>query len=231
MFPVVSVFEIARVFFGTLKGEEDGQGGTLPAQPYHLGVAYSAQGDESPIVELRRQIETVLMTDGFAVEFREMAKPAEWMHPARTAEIFVDGKKYGILAEARPDVAEALGIDRRVAIAEMNLTMLAALARTESIFSPIPPYPDAKRDLAFAVAERTTAAAIDTAVRKASKLLVAYDLFDVYRGKGVEEGQKSVAVHLTFRAADKTLETSEVDEEVNKIRRVLEKEFGATIRA
>ena len=105
----------------------------------------------------------------------------------------------------------------------MNLTMLAALERAESTFSPIPQYPDAKRDLAFTVAERTTAAALEEAIRKASKLLVEYDLFDVYRGKGIDEGQKSMAVHLSFRSLEKTLETSEVDEEVNKIRRVLEK--------
>ncbi len=230
-FPVVSVFEIARVFFGSIKGDEDGQGGILPAQPYHLGIAYSAQGDESPMVELRRQVETTLRTAGFDVTFRDMAKPGAWMHPSRAAEVLVDGKKHGILAEARPDVARALGIDRRVAIAEMNLTMLAALEQIPTVFSPIPQYPDAKRDLAFTVAERTTAAVLEHAVRKASKLLQAYELFDVYRGKGVEEGQKSMAVHMTFRSLGKTLEAQEVDEEMKKIRQMLEKEFSARVRS
>lgn len=230
-FPVVSVFEIARVFLGAVKGDEDGQGGTLPAQPYHFGIAYSAQGDESPMVELRRQVETTLRAAGFDVAFREMAEPVGWMHPSRAAEIFVGGKKYGMLAEARPDVAQTLGIDRRVAIVEMNLTMLAAIEKTPTVFSPIPQYPDAKRDLAFTVAERTTAAAIESAVRKALVLLVEYVLFDIYRGRGVEEGQKSMAVHLTFRSLEKTLGAQEVDEEINKIRRVLEKEFGAIMRS
>ena len=230
-FPVVSVFEIARVFFGAMKGDEDGQGGTLPAQPYHFGIAYSAQGDESPIVELRRQVETTLTTAGFDVTFREMVDPETWMHPSRAAEILVNGKKCGILAEARSDVAQALGIDRRIAIAEMNLTMLAAIERTSALFSPIPQYPDAKRDLAFTVVERTPAAALEQAVRKTSVLLVEYDLFDLYRGKGIEEGHKSMAVHMAFRSAQKTLQAEEVDEQMRKIRQVLEKEFGATIRA
>jgi len=81
------------------------------------------------------------------------------------------------------------------------------------------------------VAERTVAHALEQAVRKVSKLLQTYELFDVYRGKGVEEGQKSMAVHMTFRSLEKTLEAHEVDEEMRKIRQVLEKEFGATIRA
>ncbi|HLD20665.1 MAG TPA: phenylalanine--tRNA ligase subunit beta [Patescibacteria group bacterium] len=230
-FPVVSVFEIARVFFRATKGDEDGQGGTLPAQPYHFGVAYSAQGDEAPILELRRQIETALATAGFDVSFREMTELGAWMHPSRAAEVLVNGKKYGVLAEASPDTTDRLGIDRRVAIAEMNLTMLAALEQTPNVFSPIPQYPDAKRDIAFTVAERTVAHALEQAVRKVSKLLQTYELFDVYRGKGVEEGQKSMAVHMTFRSLEKTLEAHEVDEEMRKIRQVLEKEFGATIRA
>lgn len=248
-FSVVNVFEMARVFFGATKGDEDGHGGTLPAQPYHLGLAYSAQGDESPIIELRRMVETTLTQAGFQVSFREMKEPALWMHPSRAAEILVDGKKYGILAEAAPEVSGKLGIDRRVAIAEMNLSMLATslasdVAGHQLKFSPIPPFPDAKRDLAFTVAERTPAADLESAVRAASKLLVEYDLFDIYRGqpsphsglrpasKGViEEGRKSMAVHLTFRSLEKTLESKEVDAEIDKIRRVLEKEFGATMRS
>lgn len=230
-FPIVNVFEIARVFFGAQKGDEDGQKGILPAQPYHLATAYSAQGDDSPIIELRRIIETTLTLAGFQVSFREMKEPALWMHPARAAEVLVDGKKYGILAEATPEASEKFGIDRRVAIAEMDLSMLATLERKEAAFSPIPPFPDAKRDLAFTVAERTPAAGLEQAMRKVSKLLVQYDLFDLYRGKGVEEGHKSIAVHLTFRSLEKTLESKEVDEEIAKIRRVLEKEFGATMRS
>ena len=79
--------------------------------------------------------------------------------------------------------------------------------------------------------ERTPAAALEQAVRKTSVLLVEYDLFDLYRGKGIEEGHKSMAVHMAFRSAQKTLQAEEVDEQMRKIRQVLEKEFGATIRA
>ncbi|MCR4314270.1 MAG: phenylalanine--tRNA ligase subunit beta, partial [Candidatus Uhrbacteria bacterium] len=230
MVPVVSVFEIARVFLRGTKGDEDGQGGTLPTQPYHLAIAYSAQGDESPIIELRGIIEATLTRAGFGVSFSESQESGVWMHPTRSADIFVDGKKYGILAEATPEVTQTLGIDRRIAIVEINLSALAELQRKETTFTSIPPFPDAKRDLAFAVAERTPAAGLEEAVRTASTLLVGYALFDLYRGQGIEEGQKSMAVHLTFRSLERTLESKEVDEEMAKIRRVLEKEFGANIR-
>ncbi len=239
-FPSVSVFEIDRVFFGAAEGEEDGSsfatasedkhGNKLPAQPYHLGVAYSAQGDESPIVELRRQVESVLQDAGLNVTFCPMAEPVDWMHPTRSADILVDGKKYGILAEATPEVAAALGIDRRVAIAELNLSMLASLPSRLPAFASVPQFPDAKRDLAFVVDDATAYGEIERALRSASTLLVAIDLFDVYRGKGVGEGKKSVAVHLTLRADDHTLASIEADIEMAKLVRVIETQFGGTMR-
>lgn len=230
-FPTVSTFEIDRVFFGGIDGDEDGQGGTLPAQPYHLGVAYSAHGDESPVVELRRQVESVLSEAGLDVSFRPVKEPAAWMHPTRSADILVDGKKYGILAEALPEVATKLGIDRRVAIAEMNLSELAPRPRGPAAFAPIPQFPDAKRDLALVVEESVAYADLEAAARTASSLLVAVDLFDVYRGKGVPEGRKSVAVHLSLRSGERTLSTHEVDEEVSKILNALTSTFGAQMRA
>ena len=230
-FAVVNVFEISRVFLGSSKGDEDGQGGFLPLQPYHLGLAYSAQGDESPFLELRRTVEATLIQAGFKVAFQEMEKTVGWMHPARAAEIVIGGKKYGILAEVAPEVGARLGIDRRVAIAEINLSVLAQIHAEKPRFVPLPLFPDAKRDLAFTVADRTPAATIERAVRMSSSVLVEYDLFDVYTGKGVDAGQKSMAVHLTFRSSDKTLEATEVDVEIEKISRMLKKEFGATMRS
>jgi phenylalanyl-tRNA synthetase beta chain len=239
-FPTMSLFEIDRVFLKETKGDkgvkgkeedEEGEGGMLPEQPYHLACVYASQGDESPLTALRNTIEKTLRDQGFDVRFRPITNPPHWMHSGRSADILVSGKKYGVLAELASASATKLGIDRRVAALELNLTELASHPHSQKAFASIPTFPDAKRDVAFTVAERTTAAAIEHAVREASKLLVEYDLFDIYRGKGVEEGDKSMAVHLSFRSPDKTLESNEVDQEVGKIRRVLEKEFGAIIRA
>jgi phenylalanyl-tRNA synthetase beta chain len=218
--PVVSLFEIDRVFFGT--GEND--------QPYHLAIAYSAHGDESPFTRGRQLAETVLKDAGLVVSFGPITNQGAWMHPGRCADILIDGKKHGIIAEALPESTKAVGLDRRVAVAEMNLSVLAFLPRGLAAFTSIPQFPDAKRDLAFVVDNATAYGDIERAIKSASPLLVSLELFDVYRGKNVGEGKKSMAVHLTLRAADKTLSSEEADKEVAKIVKVLEKQFGATMR-
>ncbi len=219
--PTVSVFEIDRVFFGV--GEDE--------QPYHLAMAYSAAGDEKPFGTVRENVRVLLSSAGLDVSFGPVTNPGSWMHSGRSADILVNGKKFGIVAESLPEAAQSLGIDRRVAVAEMNLSMLAAVVATPKTFSPVPTFPSATRDLAFVVFDRAAYGDIETALRSASKLLVSVELFDVYRGKGVEDGKKSVAVHLSFSSPDRTLSSEEADREVAAIVAVLSKQFDATMRA
>lgn len=217
----VSIFEIDRVFHGV--GEEE--------QPYHLAMAYSTVGDERPFATVRENVRVLLSSAGLDVSFGPVTNPGSWMHPGRSADILVGGKKFGIVAESSPESAQSLGIDRRVAVAEMNLSMLSAVEATPKTFSAIPSFPSATRDVAFVVADRVAYGDIESALRSASKLLVSVELFDVYRGKGVEDGKKSVAVHLQFSSPDRTLSSEEADREVAAIVAVLSKQFDATMRA
>ncbi|NBS41723.1 phenylalanine--tRNA ligase subunit beta, partial [bacterium] len=137
----------------------------------------------------------------------------------------------GFVGEIAPAVGDAFGLDHRAAAFELNLDVVAALPATVASYHPVPTQPDAKRDLAFVVADRAAFADVERSLRGASSLIVDVELFDVYRGKGVEEGKKSLAVHLTLRAADRTLTSEEADAEVAKCVAVLGKEFGATMRA
>jgi phenylalanyl-tRNA synthetase beta chain len=230
-FPSVCAFEVERVFVGSRPGDEDGRGGALPAQPYHAGVAFSAQGDDVPFVELRRLVSAALLDAGVEASFRPSADPAAWMHPARAADIVVGGTKCGTLAEALPEVAARAGIDRRVAVAEMNVSELASRPSRLAAFSPLPSFPDAKRDVAFVVDDAAAYADVESAVRAASPLLASVELFDVYRGKGVGEGKKSMAIHLAFRSPDRTLSSDEADQELAKVVRAVETQFRGTIRA
>ena len=217
----VSIFEIDRVFIGV--GEDE--------QPYHLAMAYSAAGDEKPFATVRENVRVLLSSAGLDVSFGPITNPGSWMHPGRSADILVNGKKFGIVAESLPEASQSLGIDRRVAVAEMNLSELSLRPARLAAFAPIPQFPSATRDLAFVVADRVAYGDIETALRGASKLLVSVDLFDVYRGKGVEDGKKSVAVHLQFSSPDRTLSSQEADREVVAIVGVLQSRFDATMRA
>ncbi len=228
---IVSLFQIDRVFFGERAGEEDGEGGVLPDQPYHVSLAYSAQGDETPFVTARRMMETVLKEIGYTVTFGSMTHAESWMHGTRSADILVNGQKRGILAEVLPETAQALGIDRRVAVVELNLSVLVCEPPNIRTFSPLPQFPDVKRDLAFVVEDRLAYSDLDHALRANSSLLVDVELFDIYRGKGVEVGKKSVAVHLLLRAVDRTLSSDEADVELTRLIQVIESEFHGIIRS
>ena len=79
--------------------------------------------------------------------------------------------------------------------------------------------------------EAVTVGALEDAIRRGAKgLLKEVSLFDIYRGKGVPEGKKSVAFNLTLRADDRSLTAEEADEDVKSILELLEKELGAVLR-
>ncbi len=227
----ILVFHTDRVFLKDTSGEEDGGEGTLPAQPQHLALAYAARGEDQPFAEVRRIVMELLTCAGYEVEVRVPPAPFAWMHATRCAEILVEGVAIGSLAEVDPDVANTFGLERRTAIAELSLDLLVRVSATDRLYQTIPSYPDAKRDIACVVDESLVFGELELALRKASPLLVSLELFDVYRGKGIPEGKKSLAFHLTFRAADKTLSSEEADLERAKIVTVIEKNFGGTIRA
>ena len=107
---------------------------------------------------------------------------------------------------------------------------LIPFASTSKSFVQIPDFPSVKRDLAFVLDAHIEYRKIEEAITGAHELLEAVEVFDVYQGKGIEEGKKSMALHLSFRAPDRTLSSKEIDEVLSTIRDVLEKEFSVTIR-
>ncbi|MCL7973828.1 MAG: phenylalanine--tRNA ligase subunit beta [marine benthic group bacterium] len=99
-------------------------------------------------------------------------------------------------------------------------------------FEPLPQYPAVARDLAFTLASTVPASEVESAIRLAAPpLLSNLQLFDVYEGEGVEEGRRSLAWRLVFRAPDRTLTDGEVDEAMTAILRRLEADFDVRIRA
>ena len=88
-----------------------------------------------------------------------------------------------------------------------------------------------ERDIAVVCDEAVTVGALEECIRKGAKgLLKAVKLFDIYRGKGIAQGKKSVAFNLVLRADDRSLTSEEADADVKAILETLEKELGAVLR-
>ena len=98
-------------------------------------------------------------------------------------------------------------------------------------YVPLPRFPSVTRDIAVVCDEAVTVGALEKAIRKGAKgLLKEVSLFDIYRGKGIDEGKKSVAFNLVLRADDRSLTSEEADEDVKSILEALEKDCGARLR-
>ena len=98
-------------------------------------------------------------------------------------------------------------------------------------YVPLPKFPSVTRDIAVVCDAHVTVGALEQAIRDGAKgLLKEVTLFDIYQGKGIPEGKKSVAFNLVLRADDRSLTGEEADEDVKSILETLEKELGAVLR-
>ena len=179
-------------------------GDALPQEPKMLVLG--AYGAEETFFTLKGELEAVLA--GLRVK-----KPA-----------------YTAVAD-HPLTAQNYGLDAAVYCCEVNLTALFALREPEPVYRPLPRYPAVTRDLALVCGETVTVAQVEACMeRAAGKLLRQIRFFDVYRGKGVPQGKKSMAFSLEFRADDRTLTDADSEAAVSKILAALEESLGATLR-
>jgi phenylalanyl-tRNA synthetase beta chain len=155
-----------------------------------------------------------------------------FLHPGRAARVFSADTEVGWLGEVHPAVAEAWDIDVPVAAFEVDLSVLVELAPETPQFRAVPAFPAVHQDLAIAVGDQVPSATVLDVVRaSAGRLLERVDVFDVYRGAQVGEGRVSLALHLVFRAPDRTLTEDEVRALVDKAVAALAAEVGAEQRA
>ena len=153
------------------------------------------------------------------------------MHPGKTA-LFKKGRDViATVGEVHPAVLSAYGITKPVYIFELDATTVMKYMAKDLKYKALPKYPATSRDLAMLVDVDVNAADIEKAMTKAAgQNLTQITLFDVYTGKQVEEGKKSLAFSLTFQSNDKTLTDAEIDPSIEKIVAKLQKDFNANLR-
>ena len=127
------------------------------------------------------------------------------MHPGRSATLSLGRDAIGVVGEVHPDVLDAYDVTERVAVLELNLSVLLAMEPKVPQWKPTSRFPSSDFDLAFVVADSVIAEKVDKAIRQgAGSALVDLALFDVYRGKGVPDGSRSLAYRLRVQAPDRT---------------------------
>jgi phenylalanyl-tRNA synthetase beta chain len=160
----------------------------------------------------------------------DQSKPPAGLHPTRSATLSLGRDVIGAVGEVHPDVLDAYNVNERVAVLELNLTVLLANDAKVPMWKPTSRFPSSDLDLAFITPESVTAEKVDKAIKQAAgALLVDLALFDVYRGAGVPSGSRSLAYRLRLQALDRTLSDTELTDVRNKVIGGAAK-LGATIR-
>ena len=153
-----------------------------------------------------------------------------FLHPGRQADIVYDGKIVGYIGEVHPTVCENYGINDRVIYADIDMPYIVELASFTIKYEGIAKFPASTRDISLVVDKSVLVGTMTAAIeKKGGKLLEECRLFDIFEGEQVGEGKKSVAFALTFRAKDRTLADTEINEIMEKILAELTK-LGANLR-
>ena len=163
-------------------------------------------------------------------------QPASWAHPGKALVAGFEGQAGPALclAELEPGVARALGLREDlasdVAAAEVDLDRLLAAPLRARRYQPIPRFPGTKLDVAVSLPEATPASAVESAIEKAGKGLVARsELFDLYRGDNIGAGRKSLAYHLLLQSESRTLGEQDEQKFLKRFEQLLA-EIGAELR-
>jgi len=224
LFPTGRIFEVSRIYIP--------REGDLPLERTRvIAAVYGPKGGDELYRETKGLLEAYCPTVGAGLFELERVTNRKLWHPGRSAEVNIMGKAVGMLGEIHPSVLRSFGIDASVSVLAIDLDSLLEQCAVSKRYTPIPQHPVSKRDLAFIVAERVEYGDVRSAMSGASALLKDAELFDVYRGKGVTDGHKSLALHLTFAGENRTLTSEEVEGEVANIMKALSEKHGAITRS
>lgn len=216
----VGLFEVAKVY---IPGNEE-----LPDERDKLTIGMYGEYD---FYTIKGIIENLL--DELGIEKAEYIRESEnpTFHPGRTAKMLIRKQEAGVFGEIHPDVAENYGIEERVYIGEIDLELLYNAAKMDRKYKALPKFPASQRDIAMLIRDEVPVGEIYNVISRAGReLLEKAELFDVYKGKQVPEGMKSVAYSITYRAENRTLKDEEVNKVHEKVVNALVEKLGAQLR-
>ncbi|MBQ7099250.1 MAG: phenylalanine--tRNA ligase subunit beta [Oscillospiraceae bacterium] len=218
----VKLYELAKIYL-------PGEGKELPAEPKMLVLG--TYGEGTSFFTLKGQLEAILTGLRLPRAEYTAVKDNPSYHPGRCASVSINGEPLGYMGQVHPLVCKNYGLDTEVYCVEIDFSKAFTMILPEPTFTPLPKYPAVTRDLSLLCDEATTIAELENCITAAGgKLLRRVDLFDIYRGKGVAEGKKSVAFSLVLRADDRTLTDADSEGVTSKVLAALETKLGATLR-
>ena len=217
----IALFEVGRVFIpkGLPITEQ-------PEEKTRLCIALSGRRNELNWTESKDSFDFFDLKGVFeglmeklqvtGLTYRAADEP--FLHPGKSAYIVYNDNVIGFLGAVHPQVQERFGLSSETYVLECDVNCLTEAAKRVPQFTHIPQFPNTSRDIAVVVPQEVSAADLQEEIRsQAGPLLTSVKLFDVYTGKQVKEGCKSVAFSLTFQDLNKTLQDQEIDPIIKKV--------------
>jgi phenylalanyl-tRNA synthetase beta chain len=232
-FADLKLFEVGQVFLGI-----DPEGQRTYATGIRLGSArhWQAQGDKVSVFDAKADIAALLDALGHDVDKLQLvAEPASWSHPGRGGRIQLGPKVViGWFGEVHPSVLEAYDLTGPVAAFELDLDAIPEPRKKATRAKPALKLSDlmaVSRDFAFLVDRDVPAANIIRAAKNADKALITdVTVFDVFEGKGIAEGKKSIGIAVTLQPSEKTLTDEEIEAVAGNVVAAVTKATGGTLR-
>jgi len=216
----VRIFEISKVYL------------PRPSEKLPEERAVLALLRDDDILSVKGLVEALLgaLRVTAKVEWRRLQDG--FFDPAMAAEALLDGRRLAVIGQVSAQAAAAFDLKRRPFAAEVDFDLLTSAACFDARHAPLPAFPASERDLAVIVDEAVAWADIEATVRgQKTPVLESVRFFDIYRGKQIAQGKKSVAFRMVFRAPDRTLTGEEVDGHCQAIVKALAAGLKAELRA
>ncbi|MBI4650321.1 phenylalanine--tRNA ligase subunit beta [Candidatus Desantisbacteria bacterium] len=228
----LKLFETGRVFLPE-------EGFELPYEETYLGILLTGNFSygfdntlhETDIYDLKGILE--ILTDSLNLDKSKIDKYSNpSFHPNKCLSLINSDILLGFGGEIHPDVLENYKFDHPVFAMEISIDkLIASLSKDKKTFKPISIYPSIMRDMSLIVKENISHEELLGVIKESEKKLIEeIKLFDLYKGKNIPAGYKSMGYRLIFRSFDRTLKDEEIDKIMQKILNNLEQKLGITLR-
>ena len=229
----VQVFELRRIYLPVAGSE-------LPVEPvYAAGVLTGSRDPESwnrttepfDFYDVKGILENIFESLGISGVLFEARELAAYYHPGKACNVYSGQVHIGSFGEIHPTVQENYGIEKPLYYFEINFEKLLSLCTEVTSVSPPPRFPDTFRDIAMLVQDEIeTGVVLDCIRGNKIKEMENVELFDLYKGSGIPEGHKSIAVRVRYRSPERTLTDEEVNRYQEQVVQSVLKKINVTIR-
>jgi len=229
----VQVFELRRIYLPVAGSE-------LPVEPvYAAGILTGLRDSESwsrsaeplDFYDVKGILENIFETLSISNILFEARELEAYYHPGKACSVFSGQDHIGSFGEIHPTVQENYGIEKPLYYFELNFEKLLSLCTEVTSVSPPPRFPDTFRDIAMLVQDEIETGVILDSIRgNKIKEMENVELFDLYKGPGIPDGHKSIAVRVRYRSPERTLTDEEVNRFQEQVLQNILKKINITIR-